>query len=114
MKKYFNKYGSDKSSTHNYHLIYGSLFKKNNKVKKILEIGLGTDDEKIISNMGRYGKPGASVRAFRDFFKSAQIYGADIDKKILFKEDRINTFYVDQSNIKSLETLFKRLKKTLI
>ena len=57
------------NSIHNYHLIYGSLFKKNNKVKKILEIGLGTDDEKIISNMGRYGKPGASVRAFRDFLK---------------------------------------------
>ena len=35
LKKYFNKYGSDKSSIHNYHLIYGSLFKKNNKVKKI-------------------------------------------------------------------------------
>ena len=111
LKKYFNKYGSDKSSIHNYHLIYGSLFKKNNKVKKILEIGLGTDDEKIISNMGRYGKPGASVRAFRDFFKSAQIYGADIDKKILFKEDRINTFYVDQSNINSLETLFRKTGK---
>ena len=34
----------------------------------------------------------ASVRAFRDFLKKAQIYGADIDKKILFKEDRIILF----------------------
>ena len=35
------KYDSDKSKIHNYHLIYGSLFKKRNKIKKVLEIGLG-------------------------------------------------------------------------
>ena len=42
LKKKFNEYQSDKSSVHNYHLIYGSLFKKRNKVKKILEIGTFT------------------------------------------------------------------------
>tara|TARA_B110000003_G_C16345170_1_gene416444 strand:- start:39 stop:506 length:468 start_codon:yes stop_codon:yes gene_type:complete len=68
LKNYFNKYGSDKSTIHNYHFIYGSLFENNKKIKKILEIGLGTDDENLISNMGRFGKPGASVKAFRDFF----------------------------------------------
>jgi len=111
LKKYFNKYGSDKSSVHNYHFIYSSLFKNKNKIKKVLEIGLGTDDENLISNMGRYGKPGASVRSFRDFFKNAKIYGADIDKKILFKEQRINTLYVDQTDQKSLENLFKKIGK---
>tara|TARA_X000000950_G_scaffold228617_1_gene276187 strand:- start:1945 stop:2751 length:807 start_codon:yes stop_codon:yes gene_type:complete len=111
LKKKFNKYGSDKSRIHNYHLIYASLFRENNKVKKILEIGLGTNDEKKISNMGRYGKPGASVRAFRDFYQCAKIYGADIDKKILFKENRISTFYVDQSNINSLKNMFRRIGK---
>jgi hypothetical protein len=111
LKYYFNKYGSDKSSIHNYHLIYASLFKDKSKIKKILEIGLGTDDENLISNMGRYGKPGASVRAFRDFFINAKIYGADIDKKILFNDKKIKTFYVDQSDQKSLESLFKKTGK---
>jgi hypothetical protein len=111
LKKYFDKYGSDKSSVHNYHLIYGSLFKNKNRVKKVLEIGLGTDDENLISNMGKYGKPGASVRAFRDFFKKAKIYGADIDKKILFKDKGIKTFYVDQTSIANLDSLFRKIGK---
>ena len=109
IKNYFMKYDSDKSKIHNYHLIYGSLFKKRNKIKKVLEIGLGTDNEKLISNMGRLGKPGASVKAFRDFFPKAKIYGADIDKEILFKDKRINTYYVDQTNLKSLKNLYKKI-----
>ena len=113
LKKYFNQYGSDKSSIHNYHFIYASLFKNRNKIKKVLEIGLGTDDENLISNMGRHGKPGASVRAFRDYFVNAKIYGADIDRKILFKDKRINTFYVDQTNQKSLDSLFKKIGKQI-
>ena len=110
IKFYFNKYKSDKSLNHNYHLVYGALFPDTNKVKKILEIGLGTNNEKLISNMGKNGSPGASVRAFRDFFKNASIFGADIDKKILFKENRIKTFHVDQTNINSLEKLYKKTK----
>ena len=109
IKNYFMKYDSDKSKIHNYHLIYGSLFKKRNKIKKVLEIGLGTDNEKLISNMGRLGKPGASVKAFRDFFPKAKIYGADIDKEILFKDKRINTYYVDQTNLMSLKNLYKKI-----
>ena len=83
----FNKYHSDKSKIHNYHLIYGSLFKKRNKVKKVLEIGMGTNNEDIVSNMGRHGKPG----------------------EILIKEKRIKSFYVDQTNIKTLKKLFKKI-----
>lgn len=109
IKNYFIKYNSDKSKVHNYHLVYGSLFKKRNNIKKVLEIGLGTDNEKLISNMGRLGKPGASVKAFRDFFPKAKIYGADIDREILFKDKRISTYYVDQTNLKSLKNLYKKI-----
>lgn len=42
------------------------------------------------------GKPGASLRVWRDYFPNAIIYGADIDKDILFAEERIKTFYIDQ------------------
>jgi len=106
LKKLFDYYGSDKSKIHNYHLIYSGIFRKKNKVKKILEIGLGTNNVNVISNMGVKGKPGASVRAFRDYFDKANIYGADIDSKILFSEERIKTYYTDQTNIKSIEKLF--------
>ena len=109
LKKNFNKYQSDKSSVHNYHLIYGSLFKNRAKVKKILEIGLGTNNKDIISNMGKDGKPGASIKAFKSSFLNANIYGADIDKKILFKEKRIKTFYVDQTDISTLSKLYKKI-----
>ena len=110
LKYLFNKYGSDKSKVHNYHLIYGSLFKKKNKVKKILEIGLGTNNETIVSNMSSKGIPGASIRAFRDFFSNAMVYGAEIDKNILFNEKRIKTFYVDQTNLVDLKKIFKKTK----
>ncbi len=111
LKNHFNKYGSDKSSVHNYHFVYSSLFKEKNKVKKVLEIGLGTDNENLISNMGRYGNPGASVKAFRDYFINGAIYGADIDRNILFKDKRIKTNYVDQADISSLEKLFNKIGK---
>ena len=50
----------------------------------------------VPSNMGADGKPGASLRVWREYFPNAQIYGADIDKRVLFEETRIKTFYVDQ------------------
>ena len=59
--------------------------------------------------MGKLGKPGASVKAFRDFFPEAKIFGADIDKEILFKDKRINTYYVDQTDLKSLKKLYKKI-----
>jgi hypothetical protein len=46
--------------------------------------------------MGRTGTPGASLRAWRDYFPNAEIYGADIDREILFEEERISAFYVNQ------------------
>ena len=108
LKILFDFYGSDKAKIHNYHLIYSSIFSKKLKIKKILEIGLGTNNENLLSNMGNQGKPGASLRAFRDYFKNSKIYGADIDKDILFSDLKIKTTFVDQTNQKSMELLFKK------
>ena len=99
----FTHYGSDKATTHNYYLIYYSiLHAKKQEPLQVLEIGLGTNNIDVMSNMGRFGKPGASLRAFRDFLPTATIYGADIDKRVLFQEERINTFFIDQTNIEIL------------
>lgn len=101
----FQNYGSDKFS-HKYHIIYNYIFNKIN-IQNLLEIGLGTNNVNIVSNIGQYGKPGASLRAFKELQPLAQIYGADVDKDILFWEERITTFYVDQLDRNSLESLPK-------
>jgi len=101
----FRKHGSDKSTTHNYHLLYGPLLHRLGRVHAMLEIGLGTHHTDVVSNMGRMGSPGASLRSFRDFLDGALIYGADVDKRVLFTESRIRTFFVDQTNPASFDQL---------
>lgn len=105
LKQLFNKYGSDKSNEHDYHYVYGSLFTDAESVTSVLEIGLGTNNTTVPSNMGESGKPGASLRAFRDYFSNANIYGADVDKQILFEENRIKTFFVNQLSQQTLDDL---------
>lgn len=102
----FDSYGSDKRTPHNYHNFYSSLFSDPTKVGNIFEIGLGTPNLKVISNMGLHGKPGSSLRAFRDFFTSANVYGADVDRDILFEEERITTYWVDQTQVSTLKDAF--------
>ena len=103
--KIMEKYGSDKGSNdiincwHNYTTFYYSIFNKikDNKLR-IFELGLGTNNINIPSNMGINGKPCASLYGWKDFFPSSLIFGADIDKDILIDEDRIKTYYCDQTN----------------
>jgi hypothetical protein len=104
----FISYGSDKATTHNYHLLYSCLFNPD-EVGRVFEIGLGTNNLDVASNMGALGKPGASLRAFRDFFPRSDIFGADIDSRVLFAEDRIICFEVDQHKIESLEGLSSKI-----
>ena len=93
-----NKYGSDKAEKHDYFLVYSDFFSELgfNQNLKILEIGLGTNNPDLISTMGVNGRPGASLRAFRDALPCSEIYGADIDQNTLFTEERIKTAWVDQ------------------
>lgn len=101
LKQLLDKHGSDKAISHNYHWIYGHALGNGSSVSAILEIGIGTNNVDVVSTMGIYGKPGASLRAFRDYCPNAHVYGADIDSRILFSEDRIKTFYLDQTNPKT-------------
>lgn len=103
----FEKYGSDKSVWHNYSKFYYELFKniRYNK-NRIFELGIGSNNINIPSNMGEEGKPGASLRAWKEFFPNSLIFGADIDKNILFKEERINTFFCNQKSKKLIKNLW--------
>lgn len=113
LERYFNHYGSDKAESHGYHLLYAEILKTPRAVSSVLEIGMGTNNEDVVSNMGVNGKPGASLRAFRDFLPHALIYGADIDKRILFTEERIRTFFVDQTLPESFAELSSHLPDAL-
>jgi SAM-dependent methyltransferase len=104
----FNRYGSDKSGKHNYHVIYASLLDRNAPLN-IFEIGLGTNNPHLLSTMGVNGKPGAAERAFRDWAPNANLYGADIDRDILFSEERIQTFFADQTDPANLHELGAKL-----
>ena len=105
LSELFKRYGSDKSTPHKYYKIYNCLLKRLGEPKKILEIGLGTNNVDIVSTMGKGGMPGASLRAFRDFTANAQVFGADFDSRILFTEARIETYFVDQTNVNTFTEL---------
>jgi len=86
-------------SHHNYTTFYYSIFKPLcNKELRIFELGLGTHNINIPSNMGPNGRPGASLYGWQEFFPNADIFGADIDYDILFNTDKIKTFYCDQTD----------------
>ncbi len=100
------QYGSDKASKHDYDLVYEAILSpQRHQPLRILEIGLGSNNPKIPSNMGINGRPGASIRAFRDYLPQALVVGADIDVNTLFEDERIKTYFVDQTSKQSLADL---------
>ena len=106
------KHGSDKGGygrEHNFSDFYSKLFFDRIKVKKLLEVGLGSNDINVPSNMGEDGVPLASLRAWKDYFLNATIYGADVDKKILKNEEKIKTYYVDQTDKNSINEMWKNI-----
>lgn len=109
LKNLFNKYGSDKSLVHDYHIPYGYIFNLL-PAGPLLEIGIGSQDKKFNSVMGISYTPGGSLRSWRDSRYFTHCYGADIDKKVIFSEDKINTYLVDQLSIKSLQKLNSDLR----
>ena len=109
LKNLFNKYGSDKSLVHSYHIPYGHIFNLL-PAGPLLEIGIGSQDKKFNSVMGISYTPGGSLRSWRDSRYFTHCYGADIDKKVMFSEDKITTYLVDQLSIKSLQKLNRDLR----
>ncbi len=111
-----DKYGSDKGEvssnlnpypwpSHNYTDFYSLVFGlRRNEVKTVVECGIGTNNPALKSSMGVAGKPGASLRLWKEYFPNANILGCDIDDDILFSEERINTFHCDQTSPESIKS----------
>ena len=106
--KIMNKNGSDKGNGwHNYSKLYHKLFEdKRNDELNIFELGLGTNNINIPSNMGANGKPCASLYGWKDFFKNSKIFGADIDKDILIYNEDIKTYYCDQLSRETIHNMY--------
>ena len=98
LKNLFKENGSDKH-VHKYHLIYSHIFSKFN-VKNLLEIGLGSQDNSFLSNMGDFGKPSGCLKTFSEILGiDSMIVGLDIDEKALINEGNISSFKFDQLSL---------------
>jgi SAM-dependent methyltransferase len=110
MCRVMTKYGSDKARMHKYTAVYSALFKERYEERlRVFELGLGTNNADAPSNMGVFGVPGASLRGWRELFPHALIFGADVDRRILFQEDRIKTYYCDQLDPSSIQELWSHM-----
>lgn len=104
----FNAHATDKQSQNGYAPIYHALFKHlRNKPVLLLEIGIGTVTPGAYCSM--YGhdlpgyRPGASLRAWRDYFPWGYIYGIDVQPDTMIRgEWRITTDLVDSTEAEAV------------
>jgi SAM-dependent methyltransferase len=100
--------GSDKGMRrHNYTQLYDAIFStRRQAIKRLFEIGIGTNNVALKSHMGRLGRPGASLRGWLEYFPAAHVFAADVDRDILFSTPRIKTFFCDQTDPHAIEALW--------
>lgn len=111
LEELLQRYGSDKATMHDYWKVYENVFATSQDgVGILLEVGMGTNNPLIPSNMGGYFTPGGSLRAWQAYFSNFEILGADIDREILFTEGRIKTFWLDQIRKETFSDLHEYLK----
>lgn len=102
----YRKFGSDKSTGHDYHRIYANLFPHLDRVKTVFEIGIGSNNPKVVSHMGaRHSGVGGSLRAHQEFFPDSQVFGFDIDRGSFITDERISCDWVDQTDYESIKRL---------
>ena len=93
---------------HTYVDLYAQLFDHcRSNVKLVFECGIGSTDLSMPYNMSESGRPGASLRVWRDYFPNADVIGADLDETALFEEPRIRTFHVDQTSPTSVTAMWR-------
>lgn len=91
-------YHLDKVLVHNYVPMYQTLFDdRRSTVKRLLEIGIGSSQHENAMQVNCPGYvPGNSLRAWRDYFDRAHIYGVDIAPVDLGTDSaRITAFRAD-------------------
>jgi SAM-dependent methyltransferase len=112
----FEKYSLDKLYN-KYDKLYVDILKDTkHSFKNILEVGIGTIDQNKASSMHYYRlfvandyTFGNSLRAWRDYFINADIYGIDIDENTMFEEERIKTFCSSSIDVDSMRSILEKL-----
>jgi hypothetical protein len=118
LQEIINKFGSDKNLS-GYTPTYTELFESiRDKNLNLLEIGIGTvipgAQSSMASTQIQNYKPGASLRAWKDYFSYSFIYGGDIQEDTQFTEDRIQTFLFDSTNKEACDTTLKDMQFDII
>ena len=107
-----NKNVSKKKELNNYTPLYQKFFSRDkNNYRLVFELGIGSNNLDTPSNMGSNGKPGASLYMWQEYFPNAEIFGADVDKRILFNENRIKTYFVDQYSTESIKKMWVEIDR---
>jgi len=99
------KHGTDKGAidaadhpmdiVHNYADFYEVIFRgMRQQVKSVLECGI---------------LRGESLRLWREYFPNALITGIDIDESVLFSDERIETYQVDQTDPASIKRFLEQV-----
>lgn len=118
IREYFIKYHTDKFE--NYIQIYEELLDgRQDDPVTLLEIGIGTlnptESNMIFWTTKHNGyQPGASLRAFRDFFPNGMIYGVDIQPDCMIKEERIQTYLFSSTNKSTADYCFNDIDFDII
>ncbi len=114
------KHGSDKILSE-YTPLYEPLFRPlRDDSLSLLEIGIGTLLPEIqstfIGNVSLYPhyKPGGSLRAWKEYFPNAQIYGVDVGEDCQVDEERIKTFICSSTDEKETNAKLKDLRFDVI
>jgi hypothetical protein len=118
LKELIDEFGSDKNLSE-YTPTYVELFESiRNKNLNLLEIGIGTIIAGAQSSMSntqiKNYKPGASLRAWKEYFGKSFIYGGDIQEDTQFTEERIQTFLFDSTNKEACDTTLKNMEFDII
>jgi hypothetical protein len=113
IKALLDAQGTDKGRW--YGGLYGVLLSPiRESIRCVVEIGIGTIIPEAPSSMANVGadnyRPGASLRAWRDYFPNADVHGVDVapDTQI-DSEPRITTHLCDSSNPDEVATVLKAM-----
>ncbi len=106
----FSFHGSDKNNN-GYSSLYTALLGHlRYSAVNLLEVGIGTLVEGAPSSMRGYAEtytnsyaPGASLRAWRDYFPFGDVRGLDIQEDCMFTEERITTYLCDSTDYRSVQ-----------
>lgn len=110
LRQLFNLHGTDKDRI-GYSAVYRALLEhRRDEALTLLEIGIGTLVEGAHSSMVGYAlpgyRPGGSLRAWRDYFPRARIFGVDVQADTQLAEERITTYLCDSTDPDAVDSVF--------